>query len=34
MVSYMLTWLYVVFTTTYKGKKIENIFFKKCKSIK
>jgi hypothetical protein len=28
MVSYMLTWLYVVFTTTYKGKKLKTFFLK------
>jgi hypothetical protein len=28
MVSYMLTWLYVVFTTIYKGKKLKTFFLK------
>lgn len=28
MVSYMLTWLYIVFTTKYKGKKLKTFFLK------
>lgn len=31
MVSYMLIWLYVVFTTKYKDKKLKTFFLKNVK---